>query len=71
MPSPTDVWMRQHSIETMNAITNVLLGLLGDRTGNVIEIGSGTGQHVDHLCGCFAASDLVAVGPGSFSSGQH
>ncbi|MGI9487124.1 MAG: DUF938 domain-containing protein [Geminicoccaceae bacterium] len=28
------------------AITNVLLRLLGDRTGNVIEIGSGTGQHV-------------------------
>ena len=27
-------------------ITNVLLHLLGDKTGNVIEIGSGTGQHV-------------------------
>ncbi len=29
------------------AITSVLLRLLGDRTGDVIEIGSGTGQHVN------------------------
>lgn len=28
------------------AITDVLSRLLGDRTGNVIEIGSGTGQHI-------------------------
>ena len=28
------------------AITSVLLRLLGDKTGNVIEIGSGTGQHL-------------------------
>ena len=28
------------------AITAVLLRLLGDKTGNVIEVGSGTGQHL-------------------------
>ncbi len=28
------------------AIASVLLRLLGDRTGNVIEVGSGTGQHL-------------------------
>lgn len=28
------------------AITSVLLRLLGDKTGNIIEVGSGTGQHL-------------------------
>ena len=37
---------RNHAV-----ITDVLLRLLGDKTGNVIEIGSGTGQHIVAFAG--------------------
>ncbi|MGI9501236.1 MAG: DUF938 domain-containing protein, partial [Geminicoccaceae bacterium] len=34
------------------AITKVLLRLLGDKTGDVIEVGSGTGQHLVTFAAC-------------------